>query len=489
MKILKNKFTLSLGTAVAVIAPVASVVACGESSVNDISDSEKNQRETLSKSQQFIQTKYQEYLISEISKDANHGKFGKNINEDDLKSYAKLKLNTVLVDEMKGFIKRNIYTSSTYLKTFADKLLHTIDPATPNQYFKQSKLRDAGFYNLFLNKTDVDAVGAKVDIDKLLVDDYMEVIWDNNITNFKNAFYQYVISNYYLSTTKDNWSKVFVEPVGSTERLSDGEDKLEDKQFVLALKTMRAKLAFDWTVSLDDIVSKTYAGVTMSEKDIDEELQSNTNITSIYKNTTKTTQNSLIPGFVWDKNSQSTTDIWSFVKINKDIIGFNGIVSKTGFGSIDDTVFNGENDASKNYDEKFVGYVNPENTSDGAEKIVKDPNKQIKLTTPANPKVSLEKIIMILPRNINGKLSIESLKSSDQNAPYNILKQIIIANDSSIYNEAITYYSSKDNQEFNWDAATKTGGIRLKFTPQAYELEKLAIDTFKFPFIEKNEDK
>lgn len=492
MKILKNKFTLSLGSTIAVIAPVASVVACGESSVNDISDSEKNQRETLNKSQQFIQTKYQEYLISQISasqsSQSSHGKFGTDITEEELHDYTKLK--PAIKSEILDFVKRNIYSSSAYLKTFADKLLHTNDENT-KKFYTRDQLVNAGFYDFYLAKTDIDANSNKQKIE-YLVKNFIGVIWKENIANFRNSFYQYMISSYYLSTNYSFWSDVFVNPVGSTDKLVGMESALDQtsNQFVLALKTLRAKLAFDWNVSLDDIASKAYAGVSMPEGKLNDELSNqNQKTTSIYANANTTTQKSIIPGFDWD-GSKTKNSIWELVEENKNIIGFNGVVSKASFVPTKPeqafVSYTSEDEASKAYDDKYAGYVNPEKTGE----IVKDPNKQIKLTTPSNSKVSLEKIIMILPRNINGKLSIESLRSSDGNGSYNynILKQIIIANDSSIYNEAITYYSSKDNHEFNWNATTKTGGIRLKFTPEAYELEKLAIDTYKFPFIEKNED-
>lgn len=615
----KNKIFLGLGSTISVVAPIATVVACGENT--EVSQTAIEQREQWAKSQNLIETKYQEMLISKIS--ATHETFGKDIKEADLKDYSKL--TSEIKEAIVAVVKRNIYTSPSYLTTFAEKLIHIANPdahkyetqsdfntavesiwstgiqefnniadalkkgtmptgvtlptnldaktakvaevatfitainnifdtdqklidnknsigadstqklqdkfdAIKNEVvyatnaFKGSldsaktssiidvewdnveagftalkalvtsdkeaqdiskskvpytfeELTNAGFYDYYLQNTDVTSGKNNKKVDDLITK-YMPVIWNENVASFRNVFYQYMISNYFLETNKEHWKQVFVDAVSTVAvgKINGLEGSLKEEDFVLGQKVLRAKLAYDWEISLDDQASSAYAG---AEKDETELNQSLTSAGDIYKDATTTQIRNLIPSFVWDKAAAKGTTIWDLINENKDLIGFNGLVEKSTFASTDEKILQVTNYDS--YDKNYEGYIDKSTSS---QEIVGDAAQKVKLTTPSNSKVDIEKVIMLMPTYDKNYLTIEYLKDSKNS--YTTLKNIIIAKQGSdIYKEAIQYYSSKDNQEFDYDSTTKIGGIRLTILDES--LRKVATDTFGLDYVNKDE--
>lgn len=483
---LKNKIFLSLGTTASVIAPIATTVACGDT--KEVSATAIEQRELWAKSQNAIETHYQEMLISTISKSSDI--FSKDIDIADFGKYEDIIKHDQIKNAIVSFVKRNIYANSSYLSKFAEKLLHTVNENSANKkdFYQHADLVTAGFYDYFLPNTDV-TTNTKIDA---LITNFMPVIWNENIANFKNVFYQYMISMYFLDTSKSNWRAVFTDAVGATGKINGLEGNLKDESFVLGQKLLRAKLAYDWEVTLDDSASKAYAAVAKTEDELDTALETG----DIYKDATTTLQRSKLPAFDWDSASASKDTVWKIVDSNKNLIGYKGLVEKAAFASYDSKMKQVV-DIDK-YDVIYEGYINKETSE-----IVnnKDVNNQslatakepkIKITTPSNSKVDIEKIVMLMPLWINGEMSMDLLKDSDAVANgakgngFTTIKNILISKQGAdIYKEAIQYYSSKDNKEFNWDDTKKIGGIRLTILDDS--LRKVALDTFGLDYVEKDE--
>lgn len=516
---LKNKIFLSLGTTTSVIAPIATAASC--TTVKEISETAIEQRELWSKSQNIIETRYQETLIEKISADGKHETFGKAITIAELQKYEDLINNKrdEILNGIKSMVKRNIYINPSYLSTIAEKLLHTVNPnagkaantGKAGDFFTYAELVKDGFYDYYLSNTDVSStltdptkafdatsnpyLETKVDN---LVDKYMPVIWNENTANFKNVFYQYVISSYFLDTTKSNWRAVFTDAVGAVGKITGLEGNLKDESFVLGQKLLRAKLGYDWAVSLDDSASKAYANVKKTETDLNASLTKNGDV---WKDATTTQQRSMLPSFVWDQNgvvaapaTKADERIWNLIDENKNLIGFNGLVDKSTFASYDSKMKQVTD--LDTYDVNYEGFVNKEssiivNDKDATNKDLANPDSvTIKLTTPSNSKVDIEKVVMLMPTYVNGEMSLDFLKDSKAAAnggdAFTTVKNILISKQGSdIYKEAIQYYSSKDNKEYNWDADKKVGGIRLTIKDES--LRKVATDTFALDYVNKDE--
>lgn len=692
---LKNKIFLSLGTTVAVIAPITTAVACGDT--KEVSQTAIEQRELWAKSQNLIETKYQEMLISEISKNKNHQIFGPDIKQGDLQDYSKL--NQQMKDAILAVVKRNIYITPTYLTTFAEKLLHTANPdahkyqtiadyksavesilktsvgnfngiidsitksnidqinkiaealgkgtmpttndtmpvaltatadkaaidkfiadikaifhtnqklaanknsmsidttakldaefakykygslpaeladtaaksdidqfitalegvfsddqqvldnlstlgiiktkdeldkhltqlkddavtavnafkdslyetkttsiakldkwddidttitalialvandtdaqsiAKSDVPFTFSELTNDGFYDYYLQNTDVTKDKATNDKVEALVAKYIPIIWKDNIASFKNVFYQYVISSLYLDTNKTNWQAVFYDIANATGKINGLEGNLKADHFVLGQKLLRNKLAYDWNITLDDQASKAYAGIEKTETDLDAWLKVNGDI---YNDATTTQRRSLLPSFAWD-NTATTGTVWDLVNQSKELIGFNGLVEKSEFASTDSKIKQVVD--TKQYDVNYEGYVNKEKTGEVIDES-SAVNNIIKLTTPSNSKVDVEKIIMLMPTYVNGELSLDFLKDAKGGDGFATLRDILISKQGSdIYKEAIEYYSSKDNKEFTYDNGN-VKGIRLTILDES--LRKVATDTFGLGYVNKD---
>ncbi len=489
MKI-KNRIILSIGSTASVVAPVATVVACG--TTKETSQTAIEQRELWSKAQNLIETKYQEMLISEVSvKNTSFNNAGASrISETNLHDYDSADFPTKIKDEIKDMIFKGIYSNSTYLSTtFGDKLLHMVNPnaIVHGAFFSYDDLTRDGLYDFFLPSTDIttnSTIKTKVEA---IITKYMPVIWNNNVSNIKNVVYQTVISNYYLDVDKDNWAEVFFKPTGSTGKITGIEGNIEPSEFVLSQKVLRAKFAFDWSVALTDQASKSYISVTKTENELNTMLKAGGDI---YNDETATQQRAILPTFFHDSTASGTDkSIWGLINESKDLSGFAGLVDKSALASseakIKQVTGPTVDDAFAIYDQKYEGYINNEKTE-----VIEDPANTpnggtVNLTTPTNSKVTIEKVLLIMPSYVNGQLTMESLQDTD--GSYKTLKSLMIFKQGQdIYQEALKYYASKDNHQFNWDEAKKVGGIRLTILDDS--LRKVALDTFGLNYVNKDSE-